>query len=136
MFKLVGDAKIAATDKVKLQATYNQTTDVTDDNAWKSLVESWITEVSAAAPTGTLDFASNLFKDIYKDWPKETFADPWKDATVNRRRWATGANGKILLSDTPNKTISFDDKGASTANNNLIISEKSVTDIINSIKAI
>lgn len=137
VFKLVGDAKIADLDKVKLKATYNQATDVTDDNAWKSLVESWITEVSpATVPTGTLDFASNLFKGIYKDWPTETFLDPWKDATVNRRRWATGANGKILLSDTPNKTISFDAKGASAANNNLIISEKSVTDIINSIKAI
>lgn len=137
VFKLVGDAKVADTDKVKLQATYNQATDVTDDNAWKSLVEGWVKEVKiATVPTGIKDFGLNLFKSNFKEWPMETFADPWTDATVNRRRWATGANGKILLSDTPNKTIIFDDKGASTAKKNIIISEKSVTDIINSIKAI
>ena len=139
VFKLVAGAcsQIAATDKVKLSATYDGSKDVADDSAWKSLVESWVTEPSAAEPKAILDYGGSLFKDGFtKEWLWDTFASPWVDTTYNRRRWATGSNGKILLSDSPDRTISFDPTGASKALKNLIISDKAVDAIINSIKSL
>ena len=139
VFKLVAEAcsKIAATDKVKLSATYDGSKDVADDSAWKSLVESWVTEPSAAEPKAILDYGGSLFKDGFtKEWLWDTFASPWVDTTYNRRRWATGSNGKILLSDSPDSTISFDATGASKAQKNLIISDKAVDTIINRIKSL
>ena len=139
MFKLVAEAssKIAATDKVKLSATYDGSKDVADDSAWKSLVESWVTEPSAAEPKAILDYGGSLFKDGFtKEWLWDTFASPWVDTTYNRRRWATGSNGKILLSDSPDSTISFDPTGASKALKNLILSDKAVDTIMNRIKSL
>ena len=77
VFKLVAEAssKIAATDKVKLSATYDGSKDVADDSAWKSLVESWATEPSAAEPKAILDYGGSLFKDGFtKEWLWDTFA--------------------------------------------------------------
>ena len=139
VFKLVAGAcsKVAATDKVKLSATYDGSKDVADDSAWKSLVESWVTEPSAAEPKAILDYGGSLFKDGFtKEWLWDTFASPWVDTTYNRRRWATGSNGKILLSESPDRTISFDPTGASKALKNLILSDKAVETIINSIKSL
>ena len=139
VFKLVAEAssKIAATDKVKLSATYDGSKDVADDSSWKSLVESWVTEPSAAEPKAILDYGGSLFKDGFtKEWLWDTFASPWVDTTYNRRRWATGSNGKILLSDSPDSTISFDATGASKAQKNLIISDKAVDTIMNRIKSL
>jgi hypothetical protein len=139
VFKLVAEAcsKVAATDKVKVSATYNGSTDVADDSAWKSQVESWVTEPSAAEPKAILDYGGSLFKDGFtKEWLWDTFASPWVDTTYNRRRWATGSNGKILLSESPDSTINFDPTGASKALKNLIMSDKAVDAIINSIKSL
>ena len=139
VFKLVAGAcsQIAATDKVKLSATYDGSKDVADDSAWKSLVESWATEPSAAEPKAILDYGGSLFKDGFtKEWLWDTFASPWVDTTYNRRRWATGSNGKILLSDSPDSTISFDPTGASKALKNLILSDKAVETIMNRIKSL
>ena len=139
VFKLVAGAcsQIAATDKVKLSATYDGSKDVADDSAWKSLVESWVTEPSAAEPKAILDYGGSLFKDGFtKEWLWDTFASPWVDTTYNCRRWATGSNGKILLSDSPDSTISFDATGASKAQKNLIISDKAVDTIMNRIKSL
>ena len=139
VFKLVAGAcsQIAATDKVKLSATYDGSKDVADDSSWKSLVESWVTEPSAAEPKAILDYGGSLFKDGFtKEWLWDTFASPWVDTTYNRRRWATGSNGKILLSDSPDSTISFDATGASKAQKNLIISDKAVDTIMNRIKSL
>ena len=46
-----------------------------------------------------------------KRWYDEKFKNPWEDSTVNRWRWKTGVEGKILLSDDPGKTISFNSEG-------------------------
>ena len=140
IFKLIEFVKDDVSANTKelftIDATYNKASEVTNDTEWKQLVSSWVKEAAATPdPTGILDYASNLWESV-KEWPKETFTDSWKDATVNRRRWGTGMKGKILMSDTPDKTISFDSTGASNATQNLTVSDKYAIELVNKLKNI
>ena len=56
---------------------------------------------------------------IFKKWWDETYRDPWVDSTANRQRWKVGVEGKILMSDDPNKTITFNKDGDAGAQWNL-----------------
>ena len=61
---------------------------------------------------------------VFKNWFGETFLDPWSDSTVNRKRWKVGVEGKILLSDHPGKTITFNGKGDPKAQWNIVATDK------------
>jgi hypothetical protein len=137
LIELVKDDVSANTKELfTIDATYKKASEVTKDTEWEKLVSSWVKEAAATPdPTGILDYASNLWESA-KEWPKETFTDSWNDATVNRRRWGTGVNGKILMSDTPDKTISFDSAGASKATQNLTVSDKYAIELVNKLKNI
>ena len=77
--------------------------------------------------------AKSVFKTIWnspvKDWFKTNYFDPWVDATYNRRRWASGSDGKILLSDSASKTLHINEDGTIESTNNMVGSSKYIRDI-------
>lgn len=77
--------------------------------------------------------AKSFFKKIWnspvKDWFKTNYFDPWVDATYNRRRWASGSDGKILLSDSASKTLHINEDGTIESTNNMVGSSKYIRDI-------
>jgi hypothetical protein len=58
------------------------------------------------------------------EWANETIVDPFMNNTKNHRRWATGVNGQILMSNEAGKTIRFDQDGVSAVHTNAEVSEK------------
>jgi hypothetical protein len=70
-----------------------------------------------------------------KDHWKEEFIDPWIDATYNRRRWQTGVQGKILLSDSPGTTISFEKDGSTYKQVNALASNKGIFELRDYLKS-
>lgn len=115
----------------KLNVKYDSTIDVTDEAVWNALVKSWVTESSAIEITNPIKENDNMLVqmgskmvDDYIDWAKESFIDPILDNTWNHRRWATGVNGQILMSNEAGKTIRFDPNGVSAVHINAEVSSK------------
>ena len=86
-----------------------------DEVTWGNLVHDLVKE----------DCRNWVTKDLrkYKDWACSTYKDIWDQAT-NRKRWAVGVKGKILLSDDSQSTISFNDKGEVKATENVTFTDK------------
>ena len=86
-----------------------------DEVTWGNLVHDLVKE----------DCRNWVTKDLrkYKDWACSTYKDIWDQAT-NRKRWAVGVKGKILLSDDSQTTLSFDDKGQVKATENVTFTDK------------
>ncbi len=83
---------------------------------WSSYVDQAlneiVTEENQNSPLTTGQKIKKALSDnCVKDWFMENYGDAWVDATYNRKRWATGAKGKILLSDSPGTTISIKEDG-------------------------
>ena len=89
---------------------------LSNEDYWQALVDAMVQEVCKNWVT----------KDLrkYKDWANDTYKATFVDQTVNRKRWAVGMKGKILLSDDSQKTITFDDKGEVKATENLTFTDK------------
>lgn len=102
------------------------------DQIWKDFVDAAFNEkptaapaIQVAAPTTrlgkatkwTMDTATVAWKN-FKDWCGTNYIDPWVDTTYNRRRWASGAKGKILMSDSPSATIHISNNGTVEHPNN------------------
>ena len=66
---------------------------------------------------------------MIKDWAAETYDDPYKDPIVNQHRWKVGVDGKILLSDSPGKTLTFDKNGLVNATDNMAFTDKSCDEL-------
>ena len=66
---------------------------------------------------------------MIKDWAAETYDDPYKDSIDNQHRWKVGVDGKILLSDSPGKTLTFDKNGLVNATDNMAFTDKSCDDL-------
>ena len=88
-----------------------------DADKWKDMVKELVGKTAA----GTFQEAK---QDVFKNWFGDTYADPWKRTTVNRKRWKVGVEGKILLSDHPGKTITFNGKGDPQAQWNVVATDK------------
>jgi len=84
-----------------------------NDN-WSDMVGKLIAASDGEQKTKTL---KHRFQDSY--------VQPWIDSTVNRRRWKVGVKGKILLSDNPAETITFNKDGEPNHSWNLVGTEVS-----------
>jgi hypothetical protein len=104
--------------------------DVMDDVQWKTDVNGWFEDVQPVidAKSQIGGFAKDKVVAIKDHW-KEEYIDPWIDATVNRRRWQTGVQGKILLSDSPGTTIRFEKDGSTYQQVNALASNKYIYDL-------
>jgi hypothetical protein len=78
--------------------------------------------------------ASDKFSAV-KSWLEDNVADPWT-TTFTRHRWKTGVQGKILLSDSPESTISFEKDGSAYRQVNAIASSKYIYDLRDYIKSL
>ena len=93
--------------------------DLVDNMNWQAYVSSLVDK-----PT-TVEKISLMIKD----WAAETYDDPYKDPLVNQHRWKVGVDGKILLSDSPGKTLTFDKNGLVNATDNMAFTDKSCDDL-------
>ena len=99
-----------------------------DENVWATTVENLVQEYCNNPVT-------EEFRN-YKEWAAATYRDSWLDPLVNRKRWKVGVEGKILLSDNSQKTISFDDKGVVKTTENATFTNKSAKKMQKFLKSI
>ena len=72
-----------------------------DEVNWMNLVNSMVSNPVLPKATG----------DMVKEWFEDTYGKLSKDEIGNRHRWKVGVEGKILLSDNSDKTLTFDQNG-------------------------
>ena len=65
----------------------------------------------------------------FKDWVFDTYWDPIKDPFVNRKRWKVGLQGKILLSENSDQTMSFKPDGTVKLNQNAMFTNKTADNL-------
>lgn len=126
-------------DSITMAAVLPPVGDILDDSAWKAAVDSWfppVTSPSTASITGTIKSVASDKWSAVKDWFNDNYLDPWKTTVYNRHRWKTGVQGKILLSDTPETTISFEKDGTAYKQINAIASNKTIFNIRDHIKTL
>ena len=102
-----------------------ETNDDTYKDNWSTYVNALVQDGNPAKPAtgfGGKYVAQKLVKTFKTNWWDMNYVDPWRDTTVNRHRWRTGVQGKILMSDSPSTTISFDRKGGTVSEMNVIAS--------------
>ena len=129
-------------DSIVMTTPLVSPTDFMDDSAWKTAVDSWFPDapaLTASTPSVIKDnlkgFASDKWSAV-KDWWVDNYWDPWTATFYNRHRWKTGVQGKILLSDTPQTTISFEKDGTTYKQVNAIASSKTIFEIRNHLKTL
>lgn len=102
-----------------------ETNDDTYKDNWSTYVNALVQDGNPARPAtgfGGKYVVQKLVKTFKTNWWDMNYVDPWRDTTVNRHRWRTGVQGKILMSDSPSTTISFDRKGGTVSEMNVIAS--------------
>jgi hypothetical protein len=92
-----------------------------DDITWQTCVGSMVSKPTTA----------EKIRLMIKEWADETYKDPYEDPIVNQHRWKVGVDGKILMSDNPGKTMTFDNKGVVHATGNMAFTDKSCDDLKN-----
>ncbi|MBR2206830.1 MAG: hypothetical protein IJ886_08870 [Prevotella sp.] len=108
------------------------------DDSWDDYVDKLVGDGDPAKPAkgfGGKYVGQKLVKTFKTNWWDMNYADPWRDTTVNRHRWRTGVQGKILMSDSPATTISFDRKGG-TVNEMNVIASNTKTEMIEVLKGV
>ena len=141
IYKMLELVKNNAENIYPLDVTYDSDKKVEEDTNWKELIDSW-KPIIKNPPSEPKEFLSNMWsytsKKVsgdWKQWADNTYKNPWKDAIVNHRRWATGLKGKILLSDQADKTMIIDANGV-VAKPNSTSSEPYIENIKNRLKSI
>ena len=112
--------------------------DVCDDSVWRTIVDAWFVPVETAPITDAKGMFKTVASDKFsavKSWLEDNVADPWT-TTFTRHRWKTGVQGKILLSDSPESTISFEKDGSAYRQVNAIASSKYIYDLRDYIKSL
>ena len=98
------------------------------EDSWATTVDSMVQECCATP------VKKDLLK--YKDWAAETYKETFVDPFVNRRRWKVGVEGKILLSDNSQKTITINDRGEVKATENAMFTNKNAKKLRELLKSI
>lgn len=88
-------------------------------NNWQKIVSDLVSSTAGSS------------SGIFKKWWDDTYRDPMLDGTVNSKRWKVGVEGKILLSDDPSKTISFNKNGDAGAEWNVMGTDKTADILMN-----
>ena len=114
----------AVSDKVNNKYFYFNRHAVAPDNLVENM--NWQAYVNSLVDKPTTVEKISL---MIKDWAAETYDDPYKDPIVNQHRWKVGVDGKILLSDSPGKTLTFDKNGLVNATDNMAFTDKSCDDL-------
>ena len=114
----------AVSDKVNNKYFYFNRKAVAPDNLVDNM--NWQAYVSSLVDKPTTVEKISL---MIKDWAAETYDDPYKDPLVDQHRWKVGVDGKILLSDSPGKTLTFDKNGLVNATDNMAFTDKSCDDL-------
>ena len=110
-----------------------------NDSEWRTAVDSWFPEVQLSWYRDLWEHVKDKTIRSAANWIVEDVWHPWKaigNSFVGRHRWQTGVQGKILLSDTPGTTISFEKDGSTYKQVNAIASSKSIYDLRDYIKAL
>jgi hypothetical protein len=110
------------TDQVKSAVAIQSSTLTKDDldgGNWEALVNDFVKKPKDKTVLQTIGVAT-------KDWFLGTYISPWKDMKVNRKRWRVGLEGKILLSDSPDNTISFEGNGEVKSRDNAMFTNKTI----------
>lgn len=112
--------------------------DIMNDILWSASIDAWFTEPKLSSGQ---DMLNNL-KDkgiAYKDWVMDDLFHPWVTtvkAFAGKHRWKTGVHGKILMSDSPSATISFDRDGSTVKQVNSVASDKYLFELRDYIKSL
>lgn len=93
-----------------------------DKGNWESLIDDFVTKPDSKSVIKQVGIA-------IKDWAVSTYGSPWVDSTVNRKRWRVGLEGKILLSDSSDNTITFDNKGVVKSTENAMFTNKTLDNL-------
>ena len=123
---------------VTLKTTGEPDDDTYKGNNWSTYVKGLVRDGNPAKPAtgfGGKYVVQKLVKTFKTNWWDMNYVDPWRDTTVNRHRWRTGVQGKILMSDSPSTTISFDRKGE-TVNEMNVIASNTKTEMIKVLESI
>lgn len=123
---------LAAVDAIK--TALSKPDDYADDKKWADYIDAVLNE-NVNAVSKPVNKLSKILTP-FKDWFMENFLDAWIDTFYNRRRWATGMEGQILMSDSPSKTIHIKQDGTVESLTNLTVSGKYVRNIKNKLKSI
>lgn len=114
-------------------------TDFLDDSQWRNNVDKWFPEVQLSWYRDLWEhFKDKTYRSLV-NWAVEDIFHPWKaigTSFAGKHRWQTGVQGKILLSDTPGTTISFEKDGSTYKQVNAVASSKSIYDLRDYIKAL
>ena len=105
IFDLIKDAeKDFASKLYSLKKGLSEPSDFSDDNKWKDFVKD-VEEPNSSI----LDGLENYFR--------KRGVNDWIDATRNRKKWKADVAGKVLISDTPGKTLYFNQDEILSNNN-------------------
>ncbi len=85
-------------DYVYISTPQNPLPDLSSDNMWAGLIEA---TVKNSADTKLKEAGVEI-----KHWA-EDYMNPVTDPFLNRKRWRVGMQGKILLSDDSERTVTF-----------------------------
>ena len=115
-------------DYLSISQPGGNTDNLDDDQNWGNLIDAMV-----SCPITT---KRQKAKVMAKEWARETFADPAKDSTVNRKRWKVGVEGKILFSDNSEMTMTFDKDGQVRTTENVTLTDKACDEMRRRLRSI
>lgn len=113
--------------------------DVMNDILWGAGIDAMFTEKQISWGGDMLDHIKDSTIGAVKEWAKDDIWHPMKSfglSVVGKHRWKTGVHGKILMSDSPSMTISFDRDGNPVRQLNTVGSDKSIFELRDYIKSL
>ena len=113
--------------------------DVMNDILWGAGIDAMFTEKQLSWGDDMLDHIKDSTIGSVKEWGQNDIWHPMKSfwlSVVGKHRWKTGVHGKILMSDSPSMTISFDRDGNPVRQVNSVASDKSIFELRDYIKSL
>lgn len=113
--------------------------DVRNEILWGAGIDAMFTEKQLSTGADLLKHLKDTTIQEVKDWGKDDIWHPLKAfgySVVGKHRWKTGVHGKILMSDSPSMTISFDRDGNPIRQVNAVASDKSIFELRDFIKSL
>jgi hypothetical protein len=83
---------------------------------WRNMIDSMVSDPKLPKTKSNWQLA--------KEWAADTYGTLAPSKTGNRYRWKVGVEGKILISDNSEKTLTFDNNGHVKTTDNAIMTDK------------
>ena len=139
MKEIYADVNKKSSDSIVMaDPSINVPVDFLDDSQWRKSVDLWFPEVELSWYMDLLEHVKDTTYRPIVEWWLDDVWHPWKavfTSVAGKHRWQTGVQGKILMSDTPGTTISFEKDGSTYKQVNAIASSKYIYDLRDFIKA-